>query len=550
MKFLKKCIFTIGLLAAWLNVFGADFPTFPDIVSSQVALPLPIKDALEFPSDTPKHHVLEGSYVFPTRISDNLEIKLAYRVPSDLKGNPLPSASNIVYFAIPPVWGKNSKDRDYLKEDYIRKLSDVYGYTVFTIGFNMDKTSIDNVEEAYYYNESGSFDIVFSVQDWMTKQFGLQPRKLLLLGSSGGGIMASQMAMHREDRVEAVAFTGARNFPRPNKKSNVHWCIVNTRGDVRNSENMQFVKKLRELGTNVLYAETPPNIPPYAKAVYQGDHHSSVTKHTYNILLEFLHSVVELRNADGDILPASEWPYAAPNSDSFNIGTPPELDGAKPATKYPSREFAQLWMTIPYRRFVLPDGTVCNLRHPYLESGAARGIVIYCDFKSSDMEADDILDFFASHGYIAISAGKQHSEMAAYRGNRSLAKWLTKENAFSKYPMFIVGIGSGGRHALLAASSGARCDTVIVANPEVKWPFPQLSPTSATLFLNSSVKLIFGSNDTELLNNMNDYLAECGKLQKQASLVLMRNKSNLRYSKQEYLNAILEQLILEIVKRR
>src|SRR6185503_13523301 len=98
-----------------------------------------------------------------------------------------PNAHNVVFYA---PW---LPQRNMMKQDYVRHFSDKLGYTIFSFPIETDEKDIDNRERCYYYPESGWPNMVFTAQEKLTKEYNLQPRKLLIMGISAGSTMAANI---------------------------------------------------------------------------------------------------------------------------------------------------------------------------------------------------------------------------------------------------------------------------------------------------------------------------------------------------------------------
>jgi dienelactone hydrolase len=436
--------------------------------------------------------VFEGSHTIPGKLYANPEVKVDFRIPLGPDGKAGPNAHNIVFYA---PWLPQKK---IMKQEYIKHFSDKLGYTIFSFAINTDEKDIDDRKKCYYYPESGWFDKVFAAQEYLTKEYKLQPRKLLIMGISAGSTMAANIAVHRPTQVEAIAITGGSKYDLPKEKIQIPWCVLVTRGDMRIPANNDFVQKGRALGMNMLHAHTSPD---WAKLMDKNFLHIP-NQLALSLLENYLEGVVRMRDANNGLLAPEKWPLIASSKTPDNIVANTEEELQKiPAEErlfFPSSEFAELWKKNPADAEPFLDASSDNpskfISRPL---GKPKGVIVYGHswIKGDRDGAVQNFQYLAEKGYIVL--GRNITEKDA----EGIAEFReTTQEALAQFPdlpIYLMGFARAGRLAILTACTDTdpRIKALAAISAEPDRPTPDVSPKHQISKLKIPLFLSYGDKD-------------------------------------------------------
>jgi pimeloyl-ACP methyl ester carboxylesterase len=414
---------------------------------------------------SPKFTAEKVEFEVRSRIPGTERVKVQALVPKDTDGKTPASASDIVFYAPYINYTKFHEKRDAQDTRIFWELCEVYGMTVFTAEFGRPK-DFDDRKTCYYYPESGSFQVVFEARDRLIREQKLNRRRMFVIGNSGGSSMAQRMGLLYPNDIAAVAMFGGGRFDPVERKVDLPWLILNTRGDPRAPQNVTLAEQLRGKGANALYAETEPASTikeDFLKPKDENFHHSA-SDLGFELMQQFIVGVVEINRTTARI---ADWPFKALIQQPFKVERADEGKGAtRELLRFPSEQFAILWQNCPYRIHHIPDPANPELmltvlvRYP---KGENKGWIIYSGGTATETRADG--DFSKSERTAVAQAG-------------ALTNWAFSGLEKESSPVALLGKGSGGRHLALASAtirSAAIKHDLIVVDSELYWPFSELS---------------------------------------------------------------------------
>ncbi|MFH1825436.1 MAG: hypothetical protein ABH873_09495 [Candidatus Firestonebacteria bacterium] len=267
-----------------------------------------------------------GQYVIDTDFPNNRKVVVYYAVP--IRGDRVLSliASNMVFCA--PYVGETEFFKRNFNNYFVKKL----GCSVFSFEFKYTEENAGDRKKWYYFKESGWHDLALEVQNKLIHDYGLERRKIIVVGESGGASMGQQMGIYYPDKIEAVAGIGGGYFDEPKVKSNVAWLMINTWGDIAMVKNDEFCRNADALGMQVLRILTPPV---WDKKGDDNFHHipSNLAE---KYVFEFVKGILDLRKYNGGKVPMCEkWPVKYSSEDKILY--------------FPSEDFKRTWEKLPHK---------------------------------------------------------------------------------------------------------------------------------------------------------------------------------------------------------
>ena len=442
------------------------------------------------------------------------KVKIQALLPRDPRRQVPESASNIVFYA--PYIGYFDMLQRFDSQDtrFLWELCEVHGLTVFTAEFKTRVEDVDDRKKCYYYPESGSFKVIFEARKELIRTYGLAEKRMFVIGNSGGSSMAQRLGLLYPDTVAAIAMVGGGRFDAVDRRVDVPWLILNTRGDHRARQNWQLAEELRARNMNALYAETEPLIKSKEDFARRNDDnfHHSPSNLALELMKEFIVSAAKPNQGANPIL-AEQWPLSAPTSEPFKITKVfAEVLNDKPFENrifFPSPKFADLWMTVPYRTLPLqyPDDeegkhvlVKAKVRYPTPMSSPKGIIVLGCPSYTPETEALDYMDYLALQGYVSIWCPLSDSEPTMQLESRALVDTALKILPEKSLPVYLLGIRSGSRHLLLASTAfeDSRIRSIAAIDAELDWPLPEFSPMAALKKLSvPTIVLVSSANGSD-----------------------------------------------------
>ena len=227
--------------------------------------------------------VLCGNFTIKTRKYLNETSTVFFAIPFDFQtGRPRSSASNILFYA--PFNGEAGTIRKGLP-DWLREIAIREGCSIFTLTIEADTISVDDHRKYYIFKESGWHDIVFQIKDFMEERWGLEKRRLFLLGQSSGGSMIQQIATSFPERIDSAAWHGGSHYrPFCEGMEYPRMLASNTWGCYGNKPTEEMVKEGQKLGIDIEHVLVPPE---WKGNFSQIDSHSAAPW-VYEMQIDFL----------------------------------------------------------------------------------------------------------------------------------------------------------------------------------------------------------------------------------------------------------------------
>jgi hypothetical protein len=472
------------------------------------------------------YQVKKVEYSLPCKMANQKKVVIQALVPVDEFGKVPASASNIVFYAPVYMGSPLHKSRGHDQRIYW-ELCEHYGFTVFSASYNTKLEDMDEREKCYYYPESGAFEPVFTARERLIREFNLDRKKMYIIGNSGGSSMAERLGLLYPDEIAAIVLMGGGRYDPVDKKVDIPWLVINTRGDPRAEENQELVEQLRVKGMNALYTQTTPAVGSEKDFERQNDQnfHHTVSRYAFDLAREFIANTVEINNnPKSTSWTPAQWLCYAPADDVCRVS-----DNTVPAVEkdvyiqkffFPSKEFAALWQSMPYRVFQLDDPTKENTdgkleiwaRYP-VSVKPPKGIILYNGGGNGlDAYVGDEMDFMSLKGYLVITANFSSGELNKLRQTEKMVGWTLAQSTLKQLPIYLLGMKNGGRHMLLGSCkfNDTRIQAIYVVNPPLEWPFPELSPMEHASELKADVFLL------ALDNNQNQKIQAYGQRVTQA----------------------------------
>lgn len=403
----------------------------------------------------------EGDFILNTNLPNNEDLKISYIVPVDSKGEPLPSANNIVFYA--PYAGETNP----LKNPLLRYFSEQLGFTVYSLNMKLDLSYIGDRQKYYVFNESGWHDTVFAAQQQLISDFNLKPGKLLVVGVSAGGSMAQLLGVHHADKIDAIAMIGGHFFEPVDRDSKIVWLALNTWGCQNTPDAILFEEQTLSQGIRILRGETPSILK------NKGDRfaHHSPGPFAWKLMQAFIRDVAALRERNNGMMPPVEqWPVIG----SVNL-----------EKQYlPSKEFESLWNQLPHDATVMleteTDPAISQeqivVNPPF---GNARGIVYFVHdpllYESTHLL--DNLYYLAKKDFITVSVKVDDDYFMTLERVKRTLDYILKKDEWKSLPVSVIGSGTGGVLVSVAAleNGNARIKRITTFNSEYVLPIDRLS---------------------------------------------------------------------------
>ena len=424
----------------------------------------------------------EDEFILKTQFPGNEDLKISYMVPIDMQGNPLPSASNIVFYA--PFAG----ERTPLSNPQLRYFAEKLGFTVFSLNIKLDMNDIGDRQKYYIYPEVGWHEKVFAAQQKLIDDFKLKPRKLLVAGVSSGGSMAQLMATHYPDKVDAVAMIGGGTMDPVGKDSKIAWLALNTWGCWNTSVTQKFKTQAQSQGVQVLRGETPSILK--TKDTTYAHHAAGIF--AWRLMQAFIKDAAALREKNNGVIPPVEqWPVA----ETIN----------QEKQYLPSAEFATLWKQLPHEAsaaFGDDAGTDKSREYMIAEppAGRPRGIVLFIHDPAlyASVHPVDNLFFLVKKDNIAVSVKAGDDHFKTLEKVKNALSFILENEKWRRLPIYVAGSGAGGRLAAVAAlsSNNPRIKRITTLNSEYTFPFDELSISSVRNKSRLPLKMLADGNNS------------------------------------------------------
>ncbi len=468
----------ILLVASPLKAEALTEADFTEILSSRFSSrPVKVYDDQESWMEERKG-TFRGTFELETSLTWNPKVRVRYRVPQTHQKHNTPAADNIVMLCLwygaaqppespagktrpkhgkpalkinseRPTDGKTPKKKAPVEKNlklhgYMSPFSDGLGFTTFSLEIVTDENDFGNKKECYFYGGPEWVDVVRRAKAEIVKRHKLHEKKLLLYGSSMGGSFAAHLAAAMPDEVAAVAIHNAPDVPTPAARSETKWFVGVTRGDSGRQGNESLVRRLRELGTPVVHAITPPA---YQKRGV-GNLYHSLSGAGRHAGLSFLEGAVEQRSTQGENDP-TRWPYVRDltkpllirRNDRQMAGLIPEsrreyLPSAKLARALQSMPPSMQTVTMEAKNSANPR---CMVGLPPL--GQPKGAILLSHkYQFHDLpQLLDNINFLAGKGYVVL-APRLWGEPAEVL--QTSLNFVRRNPLLANLPLSLIGVGA------------------------------------------------------------------------------------------------------------
>ncbi|NJK93466.1 MAG: lysophospholipase [Blastochloris sp.] len=413
----------------------SDYPEFGSVPDSD--LPAPDK----------KPEIKTGEFNLKLK-ERNLEIKVLYRIPMEGE-KAAAGAANLVFIVPHPL--ENTK----LQQNHQKVVTDVLGCGMFSFQFKAEGQALSDPKLCYWSPESGWLEAVWEAREKLCGEFGLEKRKLILMGESAGSNMAQSLAVHYPEEVEAAALIGGQEYQPVTQRSPVSWLISNTRGDSTTGENKALTAALRALGTRAFFVTPAPEHQRRGQELYN----HVPGPQSRQLVNAFIWGILQARKESGSF----RWYQVSSEAGKrYLIKSGPangpgmlELGGAS---------LAQAWARVspPVQKLELayPGGKgKVLLGFPALPS--PKGVVIYYDelsYLNYGSMVEDVASL-AENGYAVIAPAEFSKKKLGPEAYLEMAKyWIQSQGPMNGRPLSVFAKGRGGLDFLALASRDSKLE--------------------------------------------------------------------------------------------
>ncbi|WP_176011904.1 hypothetical protein [Victivallis sp. Marseille-Q1083] len=400
-----------------------------------------------------------GSFTMRVNLPLNRDTTVSYVIPVDREGKPLPSASNLIFYApFNGDWGhlffENAK---WLENLWLEQ-----GYSVFSLLARTNLKVTDDVTRYYIYPECGWYEVIWRIQDELVRKYGLEKRPLLVVGESAGGSLGQQMAVTEPDRVDAAAWCGGTRYRLEAGPGRGALLALSTWGCPGSEASDAMGTALRQQGRQVLRALTPPDLGPGVIS------HHSTGRRAYELICSFIRGVVALRDANGGVLPAvAHWPVRR------------QIDGQ--TCWLPSEEFAAQWDGLPRE----VTDAVCGGKTPEAgwvaypaspEADRLALLVFSAEFPDPAVFMDGLAEL-AARKVVPVVVAADEEKLTAENFLPEMLEKILQEERWRDLPLIVIGMDlTGQRTAIAALNNGSdRIRRIVLLDTDYESPFPQWS---------------------------------------------------------------------------
>lgn len=396
-------------------------------------------------SDLPAYDVQPtvktGNYKINIKGAEDMEVSVYYRIP--LEGDkPKASAHNLVFYCPYPTQNNKITASNQLA------ITDVLGCSMVTFCFTANSEDLSDPKRCYWSPQSGWLAAVLETQEKICKEFGLEKRKLILMGESAGSNMGMSMAVIYPDKVEAVTMTGGSEFQPLPESSAVKWLVMNTRGDSTTTANKTLAAGLKKIGASVIFATPAPT------HKYRG---SNLYNHmpgaqSWDLVNGFIWGILQDRLVKNPGNGGRIWPYAAAIAakEKFKLEANTSPIAGEGQMLLPSAAFAETWAHVaPKVQMVnlpaTPGNKGMRVFLGFPGRAAPKGVVFYYD-SLNYLNYGSTIESVASlseMGYAVIAPGSFNARSATPDQFLSAALgWMNSQSVLSGRPVHLCGVGA------------------------------------------------------------------------------------------------------------
>lgn len=404
----------------------------------------------DLPATDVKPKVKTGEYKIKIEGAEDMEVSVFYRIPMN-GDKPAASANNLVFYCPYPT------EKNKITGSHQLMITDIMGCSMFTFCFDAKEDVFLDNKRLYWSTQSGWLRATMETREKICREFGLDKRKLILMGESAGSNMAEALAVTYPEEVEAAAMIGGQMYLPLPKSSPVKWLVTNTRGDSTTTANKALAAGLRKIGAFVIFATPAPehkfrdldlynHIPgPQSRELVNG----------------FIWGILKDREAliNGTI--PRIWPYAVSifPKDKFKIEANRNLSPTVEQLLLPSAAFAEAWSRVApkIQKVSLPDttGVASKVFLGFPGRMVPKGVVVYYDTLSYLNYGTTVenISTLAEMGYAVIAPADFGSKsVTPDRFLKIAMSWIGSQRTLSNSPLHLCGIGKPSLAFLNAAS--------------------------------------------------------------------------------------------------
>lgn len=393
----------------------------------------------DLPATDVKSKFKTGEYKIKIEGAEDMEVAVFYRIPLN-EDKPAPSANNLVFYCPYPL------ERNKITSSHQLIITDVLGCSMFTFHFNAKGEDLGNPKRCYWSPESGWLKAAMEAREKICQEFGLEKRKLILMGESAGSNMAQALAVTYPEEVEAAAMIGGQEYQPLPAASTVKWLVTNTRGDSTTTANKALAAGLKKIGASVIFTTPAPIHKDRANDLYN----HVPGPQSRELVNGFIWGILQDREAAASGNSSRIWPYVVSigSKDKFKIELNRAAVSAPDQVLLPSAAFAEAWSRVApkVQKVTLPSsssgGSRVFLGFPGRE--APKGVVVYYDSLSYLNYGSTIENVatLAEMGYAVIAPADFGSKAAAPEQYLKTAlTWIQSQRVLHNRPLHLCGVG-------------------------------------------------------------------------------------------------------------
>jgi len=392
----------------------------------------------KFPEDVSNVSLPQARYTALTgtlQVSINkVLVPVVYSLPRE-NNHLAETASNLIFYG--PYPGEKTKLDGNIIPNIVTRL----GCSVFSFQFEGLGQQVSKLP--YWCRDAGWFEAALRARDLLIQKYGLDRKKLILFGYSGGAGMVMNFAGAYPDQVEAVAAQAPNVVPSASLESKIKWLLVVNRGDTNRLVMKPFYEQLRSRKCNILYCETTPD--------RSRGHYHSPSSQTFDLIYSYLAGILDQRRQESEGVTdiAHLWPYAAPSvplqryAIAKTSDLQPEDLSSGAFDLLPSLAFAFNWSRVcPPEQNVTATASRVRLILNFPARPEPSGVILYyaaAAYSDIPREVEDI-NSLAEHGYVVVSS------MTANPGDfvDAATSWLKSQDKLNGVHIHLIGNGTTG----------------------------------------------------------------------------------------------------------
>ncbi len=249
--------------------------------------------------------VLVGRYKLNVDLYFNPSTTVKYIIPVDENNKPLPSASNVVFYA--PFGGDTGEN--FEKHEWLIPFIVECGYTVFSM--SMKRNVQNSSPECFFvFEESGWHDVVEEVKERLVAEYSLKDQPMISVGQSAGGALTQRLLISKPGLIDIAAWGSSGDYTEWQGPPQAAILMVSTWGDGGTQATDLLWKDLRAINGKALRAYTPLLRP--------RDYHS-IGKSAHQLIKFFVRDMVNSRAEHNGIGYEAANGYPGLSSDFYKV---------------------------------------------------------------------------------------------------------------------------------------------------------------------------------------------------------------------------------------